>query len=223
MAIVSKKKVLIADPHPLFRRGLRALLSAEENLQVVGDVSSAAEALALIPTLAPDVLLMNLDLLTSRSSATPLEFRQAQPKVALLLLASEDAPQNLETAIASGAAGYMLRTSPPRQIVSAVQQLNVSEEHNAKGISKSLPDLKALANSSRGMADTRVLTPREEEVVRLLAEGLTVREVASELFLSAKTVEAHKLNLMRKLDIHNRASLVEYAYRKGLVSAQLVS
>ena len=215
-----KKNILIADRHPLFRSGLKALFGGEENLHVVGDAANASDALARVRALTPDVLVMDIGLLNADGAHAPIEFRQLQPSLELLLLTPEDGPKQLETAIAAGASGYMLRISSPRQIVAAIQKLGV-EERSGRGLSKTVPDLKALAESNKAEDDGPALTPREEEVVRLLAEGRTVREVAQELALSVKTVEAHKLNLMRKLDIHNRASLLEYASRKGLVGSQL--
>ncbi len=104
-------------------------------------------------------------------------------------------------------------------MLAGIRQIAFSDDLNPRGLSKIVPELRALASSNDGYPRGAVLTSREQEVMRLLAEGRTVREVAAELSLSIKTVEAHKLNLMRKLDIHNRASLVEYAMQKGLIAA----
>jgi two-component system response regulator NreC len=116
----------------------------------------------------------------------------------------------------------MLKNSTPPQLLAGIRQI-ASADDAAGTLSRIVPDLQALAASSQAYIRGPVLTAREQEVVRLLAEGHTVREVASELLLSVKTVEAHKLNLMRKLDIHNRATLVEYAVRNGIVPAQVAS
>jgi DNA-binding NarL/FixJ family response regulator len=105
--------------------------------------------------------------------------------------------------------------------LAGIRQIAISDDHNPRSLSRLVPDLQALALNNKS-ARASVLTLREQEVMRLLAEGRTVREVASELSLSIKTIEAHKLNLMRKLDIHNRSSLVEYAIRAGLIQPQPV-
>jgi len=133
-------------------------------------------------------------------------------------LTHEDSPESLELAVAAGARGYMLKGSPSSQFLAGIRQIVTSDDHSSKSLSRQVPDLRALATSNQ-FPQGSVLTSREQEVMRLLAERRTVREVAAELSLSVKTIEAHKLNLMRKLDIHNRASLIEYAARFGLIAA----
>ncbi len=210
--------VLIADPQLLFRRGLRALFSAEPDLEVVEEAADFPDALAKSGLLKPDVMLMDLALLESATQQSLLAIRQREAaQTALLFLTDKDGEQQLETAIAAGARGYMLRSSTPAQLLAGVRRVISAEDRSTMTISPAIADLQALAASNPPQRGS-VLTAREQEVVRLLADGRTVRDVAAELGLSIKTVEAHKLNLMRKLDIHNRASLIEYAARNGLVS-----
>lgn len=216
-----QSQILIVDGNLLFRRGLRTLLSAEPDLDVTDEASDAAEALAKIGLSQFDVVVMDLALVTAEGQQATFAIRKARPEIALMFLTQEDGPEQLETAIATGARGYMLKNSAPLQLLAGIRQIAFSDDQTSRGLSKIVPDLKALAVSNNGYTRGAVLTSREQEVMRLLAEGRTVREVASELSLSVKTVEAHKLNLMRKLDIHNRASLVEYAMQRGLVAAQL--
>jgi DNA-binding NarL/FixJ family response regulator len=210
-------KVLIADSQLLFRRGLRALISGEPDLEVAGDAADMAETLLKTQQLFPDVLVVDLSLLQADDQAAITALRQVKADAGLLFLTNQDGSAELELAIAAGAQGYMLKNSTPAQLLAGIRQVVTANEQNSGMVSKIVPDLHALAATSQAYARGPVLTAREQEVVRLLAEGHTVREVAIELSLSAKTVEAHKLNLMRKLDIHNRASLVEYAVRSGIV------
>ncbi len=214
-------KILLADANLLFRRGLRTLLSAESDLDVVGEASDVAEALGTARQVMPNVLVMDLALLRAEGEQGPLAIRQIDSSTGVLFLTQEDSPEQLELAIAAGARGYMLKNSPPRQLLAGIRQIAISDDHNPRSLSRLVPDLQALAFNNRNTRAS-VLTLREQEVMRLLAEGRTVREVASELSLSIKTIEAHKLNLMRKLDIHNRSSLVEYAVRAGLIQPQPV-
>jgi two-component system response regulator NreC len=198
-------------------------LSAESDLEVVGEASDLAEALADTQRLSPNVLLMDLSMVSAQDEHNnALAIRQIAPSTGVLFLTQEDAPEQLELAIAAGARGYMLKNSAPTQLLAGVRQIATSDDHNPRSLSRLVPDLQALA-ASNGYARGSALTLREQEVMRLLAEGRTVREVASELSLSVKTIEAHKLNLMRKLDIHNRSSLIEYAIRAGLIPAQPVT
>ncbi len=205
----------------LFRRGLRTLLSAENDFRVVGEASDAAETLAKVRMTLPDVLVMDLSLIEDAGQQTAFALRHAHPQMAILFLTQTDGAEQLDVAVAAGGRGYMLKNSTPQQLIAGIRQVAFSDDQNNRGLSRIVPDLRALAESNDSYSRVAVLTPREQEVARLLAEGRTVREVSSELALSVKTVEAHKLNLMRKLDIHNRASLVEYAVQKGLVQAQL--
>lgn len=211
-------QILIADGHLLFRRGLRALLEAESDLEVVAEASDAAEALNKVATNRPGVLVMDVALLESGGAQAVFAIRQANPGLSILFLTQEDGPEQLEQAIEAGGRGYMLKNSTPAELVAGIRQIAFSDDQNPRSLSRIVPDLRALAAPNEKNPRPGVLTSREQEVMRLLAEGRTVREVASELSLSVKTIEAHKLNLMRKLDIHNRASLVEYATQQGFLA-----
>jgi DNA-binding NarL/FixJ family response regulator len=204
-------------------------------MEYVGEASDASEALYRVRAVSPDpeqsglssdptapgidVVVMDLALLQGDNQQAAFAIRKAQPQVALLFLTMEDGPEQLDRAVKAGARGYMLKNSPPAQLLAGIRQIAVSDDQNPQVLSKIVPDLRALAISNERYPRLGVLTTRELEVMRLLAEGRTLREVASKLSLSIKTVEAHNLNLMRKLDIHNRASLGAYAIKKGLISA----
>lgn len=214
---------MIADGHLLFRRGLRSLLEAESDFEVVGEAADAAEASAKIAIAQPGVLVMDVALLEGAGAQAVFAIRQANPSLSILFLTQEDGPHQLARAIEAGGRGYMLKGSPAGQLVAGIRHVAFSDDKNPRSLSRIVPDLRALAATNESKPRTSALTSREQEVMKLLAEGRTVREVAGELSLSVKTVEAHKLNLMRKLDIHNRASLVEYASQQGWVAAQLTS
>lgn len=209
-------KVLIAANQLLFRRGLRALVSAEADLEVAGEAVDIADTLQKTGQLSPDVLVLDVDLIQGCDQSSLMALRLAKRTAALLCLGDQDGPAELELAINAGAQAYMFKNSIPSHLLAGIRRVS-AEDQNTGIISRIVPDLQALAATSRVYSRGPVLTAREQEVVRLLAEGRTVREVASELALSVKTIEAHKLNLMRKLDIHSRASLIEYAVRNGIV------
>lgn len=213
-------QIVIADGNGLFRGGLRTLLSAENGFQVVEEAGDALEAIAKVKDMRPDVLVMDLALMETGGQQAACTLRQAAARTAILFLTREDEPGRLQMAVAAGARGYMLKNSTPAHLITAVREVASSlDDPNPAGLSRLVPDLQALAQSNEGYPRACALTVREQEVMKLLAEGRTVREVASELSLSVKTIEAHKLNLMRKLDIHNRASLVEYAIQTGAIAA----
>ena len=212
---------MLADGHTLFRRGLKTLLASETDLEIVAEMGSVTEATAVAKLLTPDAIVMDLELLADADDATLLELRLMAASTGLLFLTEQDTPENLEKAMGAGARGYMLKNSPAPQLVAVIRRVASQDDQNARGLSLFTSDLKALA-ASNNYPRPSVLTLREQEVMRLLAEGRTVREVAAELSLSIKTIEAHKLNLMRKLDIHNRTSLIESAVRMGLMVTEKV-
>jgi DNA-binding NarL/FixJ family response regulator len=195
------------------------VVSAEADLEVVAEVGSLNEATAVAKLLSPDALVMDIDLLADADEQTSVTLRQIAAGAGLLFLTDQDTPERLEKAVQAGARGYMLKNSTPPQLIMGIRQIAQKGDQSPQGLSLLTPDLKALA-SSNNYPRPSVLTLREQEVMRLLAEGRTVREVAAELALSIKTIEAHKLNLMRKLDIHNRTSLIEWAVRMGLLVPQ---
>lgn len=223
-------RTVVADSHKLFRRGLCTLIAAESDMQVVGEATNAAEAIALaagqpgegFESSQADVLVMETGM-AAEDPETSKALRLISGKTAVLLLAPVETAECLALTLAAGARGFMLKTTAPAQLISGIRRATVVEELDANGLSRQAPDLQALAETERAYSRTSPLTSREQEVMTLLAEGRTVREVALELSLSIKTIEAHKLNLMRKLDIHNRASLVDCAVRFGLVSGEPVS
>lgn len=213
-------KILIADGNTLFRSGLRSLLSSEKEFHVTEEACDAPETVAKMRSAQPDVLVMDVGLIDAEGQHAAFTLRQAHPSTAILFLTREDEPEHLRMAVTAGARAYMLKDSAPAQLIAAVRGVaNSSDDSNPTGLSRLMPDLQALAESNQAYKRVPILTPREQEVTKLLAEGRTVREVASELSLSVKTIEAHKLNLMRKLDIHSRAHLVEYAIQTGMIAA----
>jgi two-component system response regulator NreC len=213
-------QILIADANMLFRSGLRTLLSTEKEFRVVDEACDARETIAKMRSTQPDVLVMDVGLIDADRQQAAFTLRQSHPSTAILFLTRQDEPEHLRMAVTAGARAYMLKDSTPAQLIAAVRGVaNGSDDSNPMGLSRLMPDLQALAESNQVYKRVPMLTAREHEVMKLLAEGRTVREVASELSLSVKTVEAHKLNLMRKLDIHNRAHLVEYAIQTGVIAA----
>ncbi|HMJ63200.1 MAG TPA: response regulator transcription factor, partial [Bryobacteraceae bacterium] len=137
-------KILLADAHLLFRRGLRTLLSAESDLDVVGEASSVAEALGTAQQTMPNVLVMDLAMLQEQGEQGPLAVRQIDSSIGVLFLTQEDSPEQLELAIAAGARGYMLKNSPARQLLAGIRQIATSDDQNPRSLSRLVPDLQAL-------------------------------------------------------------------------------
>ena len=210
-------RVAIADSNLLFRKGIRTLLTSDMSTTVIGESGTRSELLEQLAAFAPEVLIVEAALLPDSTETTLVtEFRRATHGIKLLVLASADHQSYLEAAVACAARGYLLKSSAPAQLKAAIRKIAAGDA--SLNASAMIPDLLALEAQTPATAPT-MLTSREVDVVRLLAAGKTVLTVASDLALSPKTIEAHKLNLMRKLDIHDRASLIAYANRTGLVAA----
>ena len=215
-------RTFIADTNPLFRRGLQALIQQSASLCLVGEAGSGEELSRNLQVAQPDVLIIDRDLLASQDiSRLRVAWRHAHPTLQILVLAAKENAHTLEAAMTVGARGYMLKDSKPRDILAALS--NIAVPHGKTYSSGMVPDLKALAHHTPETGVAQALTHREKEIVSLLAKGKTVRTVASDLSLSTKTVEAHKLNSMRKLDIHDRASLIAYAARNGIRAAASIT
>jgi two-component system, NarL family, response regulator NreC len=211
-------RILIADDHTLFRQGISMLLSAQSNMQVVSEVSNGSDAVDTCATLKPDVVVMDISMPGLSSFEAVRQIRKAHPHTKVLFLSMYDDEDYLGQALESGASGYLVKDTPTHELVAAVNEV-------ARGGSHLSPCLmNHLVNDFRGRSKAvgkrsrfETLTSRETEVLKVLAEGQSVKEIACALGLSVKTVEAHKFNLMKKLDIHNKAQLVQYAIQKKVI------
>jgi len=213
-------RVLIADDHPLFRQGIQALFFLESGIEIVGEAVDGNDAIAKVKLHRPDVALIDAAMPGISSFEAARAIRRCSPETRVLFLSLYDDDDCLRLAMEAGASGYLLKNSPPAQIVAAVRQVSRGmSELTPDGVSRLVDDLQALARVNLRSARSTLLTRREQEILKLFAEGGTARKIAADLQLSIKTVEAHKFNLMRKLDIHNRAELIDFAVQQRILPA----
>ena len=215
---MSKIRIVLVDDHTLFRQGIRTLLAGEPDMEIAGEAGGAAEALAVIEEARPDLVLFDVGMNGMSSFEAARQIRRARPETRVVFLTMYDDEDYLVEAMEVGASGYILKDSPSAQLVSAVRDVARGGSYVSPRMLSHLVDgfrsnLRYTAPRSR----FATLTPREKEVLKFLAEGKSVKEIACDLNLSVKTVEAHKFNLMRKLDIHNKAQLVQYAIQKKII------
>ncbi len=211
-------RVLLADDHTLFRQGVRHLLGSEPDLEVAGEVANAAEAADKASELRPDVVLMDVAMPGSSSFEAARQIKRNRPDTKVLFLTMYDDEDYLVEAMEVGASGYVLKDSPASQLLTAVRDVHRGGSYlSPRMLSQLVDDFRSRVKSSTRAPRFTTLTPREKEVIKMLAEGQSVKEIACALNLSVKTVEAHKFNLMRKLDIHNKAQLVQYAIQKKII------
>ena len=215
---MSKIRVLLADDHTLFRQGMKTLIAAESDLEVIGEASNGKDAAAKAEQLRPDVVLMDIGMPGPSSFEITRQIRRNRPETKVLILTMYDDEDYLVEGMEVGASGYVLKDSPAAQLLSAVRDVHRGGSYlSPRMLAQLVDDFRTRIKSTDRLPRFATLTPREKEVLKMLAEGDSVKEVATQLNLSVKTVEAHKFNLMRKLDIHNKAQLVQYAIQKKII------
>jgi DNA-binding NarL/FixJ family response regulator len=205
-------RVLIADDHPLLRQGLRALLE-KEGLEVVGVAADGHEAVALAAQLHPDVAVLDIGMpgLNGLDAAREIQRQRLARATVLLTMHTED--HYVLEALRAGARGYVLKSQAPQAVVDAIRQAFRGGVYLSPGISRILVDAYV---SGREPGD-EPLSRRERQVLQLVAEGKTTKEIAQILDVSVKTADSHRGRLMKKLDIHETAGLVRYAIRRGMI------
>jgi len=215
---MNKLRILLTDDHTLFRQGLRTLLEAQYDMEVVGEAQEGDEAVARAAELQPDLVLMDIGMPGMPSFEAVRRIRKQRPETKVVMLSMYDDEDYLQQSLEAGGSGYLLKDSPADQLISALREVRRGGKYLCPRIvSKLVQDFHARDPAERFKPRLATLSPRERETLKLLAEGLSVKEVAVKLGLSTKTVEAHKFNLMRKLDIHNKAQLVRWAIQNKVI------
>ena len=219
---MAKIRVFLTDDHTLFRQGIRTLISAEPDMEVVGEASNGADAIIKAAETRPDVILMDIGMAGLSSFEATRQVKKNRPETKVLFLTMYDDEDYLVECMEVGAGGYVLKDSPAAQLVSAIRDVNRGGSYlSPRMLSQLVDDFRTRIKSTTRLPRFATLTTREKEVLKVLAEGNSVKEIASSLNLSVKTVEAHKFNLMRKLDIHNKAQLVQYAIQKKIIKVPI--
>jgi two-component system response regulator NreC len=214
-------RILIADDHALMRSGLRMLLEAQSDLEVTGDVASTDDALSKIAELRPDVLLLDLSMPGSNAIDAIGRVRGLSPRTKVLVLTMHDNPSLVRSAIAAGAAGYMVKTGADTELVTAIRRVHRGRSYIDVALEDSaLQDLldERRRRESSGSAPARdLLSGRERQVLQLVAFGHTNKEVAERLGISIKSVATYRSRLSEKLGFSSRADLVRYALQQGIL------
>ena len=216
-------RILIADDHEVARRGIRALLESRPGWEVCGEARDGREAVEQAATLKPDLILMDIGMPNLNGLEAARQILISSPKVAILILTMHDSDNVVREVLRAGARGFILKSDAGRDLVAAVEALQRQRTFFTTRVSEMVLDgfLDKEKNGGAPVAEkdssTDVLTAREREVIQLLAEGKTSKEVAALLNLSVKTAETHRTNLMRKLGLHSVADLTRYAVRNGIV------
>jgi two-component system response regulator NreC len=215
---MKKIKLVVADDHKIFRQGITKLLEDESDLQVVGEAANGREAVKKTTELKPDVVLMDIAMANLNGLEATKQIKKVLPETKVIMLTMHKNEEYILQSFQAGASGFILKEGAVEELVNAIRSIHQDKSFLSPTISKTLIDA-YLRKMETGKTETPfdLLTDREREVLQLIAEGYTNREVAKALFISVKTVEAHRAHIMAKLNIHDVAKLVKYAIQKGLV------
>ena len=219
--------ILLAEDHLIVREGLRALLKLERDLRVVGEAGNGREAVKLARTLCPDVIVMDIAMPLLNGLEATRQILQAQPTARVIILSAHSDDAYLESVLALGAAGYLIKQSAAHILPQAIRQVHQGQQYFSPRIARRLQQRK-LSSPASGLQQRKLspasgpkLTAREMEVLQLIAEGHANKQTADHLHISIKTVEKHRQSLMAKLDIHDTASLTRYAIATGIIESSV--
>lgn len=216
----SKKpiRVLLADDHTVLRQALRLLLATHDEVEVVGDVGDGREAVELAEKLQPDVVLMDLAMPGLNGIDATRQLMQRVRGVRVLVLSGYADEERLIEALRAGAAGFVLKRSDVQELLVAIQDVHRGNPYISAALADGRSPIDLLLRAQTQADATDTLTPREREILQLVAEGHPNQSIAEKLFLSVKTVEAHKAHIMAKLGAQRTTDLIRYAIRKGIIS-----
>ena len=215
--MVTKTRILICDDHTLFVEGLKAMLRNEPSLEIVGEARDGRQAVEQVKHLKPDLLLMDVSMPDMNGFDATRQVHKFDPTVKVLILTMHDEEELVARCLEAGAAGYIIKDAPASQLLYAIEMVQKGERYLSPVVLKKVMET-YVKNTNRPQTSYDRLSPREREVLKLLAEGLSVKEIATRLDLSVKTVDAHKTNLMKKIGVHDRAELIKYAIQKKLIA-----
>jgi len=221
---MDKIKVMLAEDHVVVREGTRELIQREDDMEVVGEAGDGEEAVALASRTKPDVIIMDVNMPKLNGIEATKQIKAMMPSVAVLVLTAYDNDQYVTALLEAGAAGYLLKNIKGRELIDAVRAVNAGESILSPKIArKVLNRFAGSGTKSEGEPVANILSERELEVLKLAAKGLSNRDIAEQLFLSIRTVQAHLGNIFNKLDVGSRTEAILYGLKKGWFSVEDLS
>lgn len=224
-------RVLLVDDHAILREGIRYLLSASGEVEVVGEAQDGVEALEMVEQLMPDAVLMDIAMPRMNGIEATTELKRRHPELPVLILSMYDSEEYVLPILKAGASGYVLKRAAAQELVSALKAVVAGQVILHPDVARTVMENLTQGGGGHGHGSApsprtdavmhpqlEQLTEREKEVLALIAQGLTNQQIGEKLFISIKTVQAHRANLMEKLDLHDAVELTKFAIRSGLVS-----
>ena len=217
--MTGKSRIVLAEDHTILREGLRALLSSHPDLEVVGEAQDGRQAIRCVEETSPDLVLVDLSMPSMDGIDAIREIRKRSPETKIMALTVHKAEEYVLTALQAGADGYALKDATHAELVAAIRSVLAGKRYLSPGVSDKVIEGYLAGKKTRvAKSSWDTITPREREVLKLIAEGHRNREIAEILCISLKTVEKHRSNLMEKLDLHNVSDLTAYAIERGIVT-----
>jgi len=210
-------RVLVCDDHTLFREGVKTTLGRTTEVEVIGEAADGIRAVELALKLRPDVILMDVSMPVLRGFDAVRRIKKRRPEVKILMLTIYNDEDVVARCLEAGACGFIVKDCPPSQLLYAIQVAARDQQYISPEVLKPVVGQYVKQRDQQPRTRYDLLSDREREILVLLAEGVALKEIAGQLNLSVKTVDAHKYNLMRKLDLHDRTGLVRYAIRTKLI------
>ncbi len=213
-----KVRIILAEDHTILREGLRALLTADPDFEIIGEVADGREAVRFVEKQIPDLILMDLSMPRMTGMDAIREIKKRYPATKIVALTVHKTEEYLRTTLQAGADGYVLKDATHDELMMAIQSVLKGKTYLSPGVSgKVIEGYLEGKENQMPKSMLGLLSQREREVLKLIAEGYKNKEIATDLCISLKTVEKHRANLMKKLDLHNAAALTAYAIEQGLV------
>lgn len=216
---MSTYRIVLADDHVMFRQGVKSILEKDKNLEVVGETGDGLELIQLLKNMTADMVILDISMPHLRGLEATREIKMLSKDIKVLILSMHKDKEYMRSAISAGAEGYLLKEDADTELFDAIERIRQEGRYISPLLLEELTDkLFQLDNEGQLFRDYENLTTREREVLKLISEGLSNKDIADRLFVSVRTVEHHRANIMRKLNIRSTASLVKYAIRKGYTS-----
>jgi DNA-binding NarL/FixJ family response regulator len=222
--VAEQKSIIIIDDHPLFREGLKTIISRDDRFKVVGEAGSGHEGFDVVKRLKPDLVVIDISLPDQSGIQLARDLRELLSEIKILIVSMHSKIDYIAEAFQAGATGYVVKESASERLLQGLISVAKGDYYLDSSVSHAVVEnlMKSPLKAAKVTdADYATLTPREQEVMRLLAEGLSSKAVAEKLFISPKTVENHRANIMNKLGLHSTIELVRYAAKLGLIDVDL--
>ena len=214
---MDKLRILLADDHTILRDGIRSLLEDESDMTVIGEAEDGHSAVKLVKKLDPDVVLMDIAMPLLNGLEATRQIKRDNPQTKVLILTMHENEEYIRQVLAIGAMGYILKDAAARELLGAIRAVYRGEAVLSPAITRLVIEDYLRWGDLQPESDSSGLSPREREVLQLVAEGYTNKQIAEILSISIKTVQAHRSNLMSKLDLHDRGELIKYAIQKKII------